>query len=44
MRSSHSFGFWLLIAALVALLLLGLGLLWMGVSCSPLALPRGTSL
>lgn len=44
MRSSHSFGFALLIAALVALLLLGLWLLWMGVSSSPFAMPRGASL
>lgn len=44
MRSSRSFGFVLLIAALVALFLLGLWLLWMGVNSSPFAMPRGASL
>lgn len=44
MRSPRSFGFTLLIAALILLLLLGIGLLWMGLHSSPFAMPRGAAL
>jgi len=44
MRSPRSFGFALLIAALIVLLFLGLWLFWMGVNSSPFAMPRGASL
>ncbi len=44
MRSPRSFGFALLIAALIVLLLLGLWLLGLGINSSPFAMSRGASL